>query len=179
MAAPLGANASASEEAYGVLDIVLGASYARLQNELDFRDINSALAQNQAGKPDLGKRGYGCMRRDDPFADIACVSHEEKLDATAAREIRLHFLQGRLQQFSLTAELQYYDAVTAYLRTRFGEPQNIPAPGPDAAPGLKWQNQSGQVLAYRGKDLVFVAFELISYAGAVQRKRDGAIFECS
>jgi hypothetical protein len=171
--------AHAEDEPFGVLDIVLGASYARLERELDFRDINTALAQLKSGKPDLGKRSYGCMRREDPFADIGCVSHQEKLDAIETREIRLHFLHGRLQQFSLTAEIQHYDAVMAYLRKRYGEPQQIAASGAGAAPSLKWQSDSGQVVAYHGKDLVFVNFELVTYAGAVKRKREGAILECS
>ena len=171
--------AHAVDEPFGVLDISLGSSYARLERELDFRDINTALAQSKSGKPDLGKRGYGCTRRDDPFADIGCVSHQEKLDAIETREIRLHFLHGRLQQFSLTAELQHYDAVTAYLRKRYGEPQQIAASSAGADPSLKWQGDSGQVVAYRGKDLVFVSFELVTYADAVKRKREGAVLECS
>jgi hypothetical protein len=179
LALPCLGAAGASEEPFGVLDIALGASYARLQSELDFRDINAALAQASAGRPDLGKRGYGCMRRDDPIADIACVSHDEKLGAAATREIRLHFLQGRLQQFSLTAEVQYYDVIAAYLRKRYGEPQSITDSDPGTASILKWQNESGHVLAHRGKDLAYVAFELVSYAGAVQRKREGTVLECS
>lgn len=171
--------ARAADEPFGVLDVALGASYARLERELDFRDINTALAQLKSGKPDLGKRGYGCMRRNDPFADIGCVSHQEKLDAIETREIRLHFLHGRLQQFSLTAEIQHYDAVSAYLRKRYGEPRQVAATSADAAPSLKWQGDSGQVVAYRGKDLVFVSFELVTYADAVKRKREGATLECS
>ncbi len=176
----LSATASfAGEQPIGVLDITLGASYSRLERDLDFRDINTALAQIKGAKPDLGRRGYGCMKRDDAFADIGCVSHDEKLDHVETREIRLHFLQGRLQQFSLTAELQHYDAVIGYLRRRHGEPQRIAAPSADSAPAYAWQGESGQVTAYRGKDLVFVSFELASYAGAVKRKRDGAVLECS
>ena len=169
----------AADEPFGVLDIALGSSYARLERELDFRDVKTALAQSRSGKPDLGKRGYGCTKRDDPFADISCVSHQEKLDAVEAREIRLHFLHGRLQQFSLTAELQHYDAVTAYLHQRYGAPQQIAASSADAAPILKWQGVSGQVVSHRGKDLVFVSFELVTYADAVKRKREGKSFECS
>src|SRR3982750_4217106 len=95
------ARAEAADMPFGVLDIGLGASYARLERELDFRDINESLAK-QAGKPDLGKRGYGCMQREDDFADVGCVSHTERLEAVETREIRLHFLEGKLQQFSLS-----------------------------------------------------------------------------
>ena len=171
--------ARAADEPFGVLDVTLGASYARLERELDFRDAKTALAQSKSGKPDLGRRGYGCARRDDPAADISCVSHQEKLDATETREIRLNFLHGRLQQFSLSAEIQHYDAVTTYLRKRYGEPQEIAPSGAGAAPSLKWQDDSGQVIAYRGKDLVFVSFELATYADAVKRKREGTVLECS
>lgn len=164
--------AQAAEETFGLLDITLGASYARLERDLDFRYITTSLAQMSGSKPDLGKRGYGCMRRDDPQADIGCVSHTELLGTAETREIRLHFLNGRLYQFSMSAEVQYYDAVIAQLRTRNGAPQ---------ADGevLRWKNESGQIAAYRGKDLVFVNFELASYADAVKRKRDGATLECN
>jgi hypothetical protein len=129
--------AQASDEPYGVLDFALGMSYSHLERELDLRDLNTALAQIKAGRLDLGKRGYGCVRRDDPFADIGCVSHDERLDAAATREIRLHFLLGRLQQFSLTAEVQQHDVVVAYLRKRYGEPSQLPATSPGTAPSLK------------------------------------------
>jgi hypothetical protein len=173
------ASAPAAELSFGVLDIDLGMSYARLERELDFRDINTALAQIKSGKPDLGKRGYGCMRRSDPFADIGCVSHDEKLAAVETREIRLHFLLGRLQQFSVTAEAQHFDAVLGYLRNRFGEPQQLPASSAEAAPSFRWQSDAAQILVHRGKDLVFVSFELVSYADAVRRKREGVSLECS
>ena len=172
-----GATALAADEPFGVLDVVLGASYTRLERQLDFRDINASLAGIKGGKPDLGRRGYGCMRRDDPLADVGCVSHEEKLDGVETREIRLHFIAGRLQQFSVTAELQYYEAVIGYLRARYGDPRQIAAA--DAAPTLEWQDDAGRIVAYRGKDLVFVNFELASYAGAVKRKREGTSVECT
>ncbi len=168
----------AANQPFGVLDIPLGASHARLAHELDFRDIGAALAAATAGKPDLGKRGYGCMARDDPFADIGCVSHDEKLEGKETREIRLHFLHGRLQQFSLSAEQQHYDAVIGYLRRRYGEPQPVAASSAGGAPALKWQNESAHIVAYRGKDLVYVNFELASYADAVKRKRAGESLEC-
>jgi hypothetical protein len=173
------AAALAAEQALGVLDISLGASYARLERDLDFRDLNSSLAQIKDGRPDLGKRGYSCTKRDDAFADVACVSHDEKLDGIETREIRLHFLHGRLQQFSVTAELQHYDAVIGYLRTHFGAPREDAGSGLAAASSLQWQGEAGHIAAYRGKDLVFVSFELATYADAVKRKREGASLECN
>jgi hypothetical protein len=166
---------AAGEDTYGLLDITLGSSYARLERDLDFRYITASLAQMTGNKPDLGKRGYGCMRRDDPQADVGCVSHDEKLGGIVTREIRLHFLNGRLYQFSMSAEVQHYEAMLAELRSRNGAPQN--AAGAEEA--VRWQNESGRIAAYRGKDLVFVNFELLSYADAVQRKRDGATLECN
>jgi len=171
----LAAPAPAAEETFGLLDITLGSSYARLERDLDFRSITDSLAAMSGNKPDLGKRGYGCMRRDDAQADIGCVSHVEKLGGIDTREIRLNFLNGRLYQFSMSAEVQYYDAVVAQLRSRNGAPQ----PAAAADDNLRWQNESGRISAYRGKDLVFVNFELDSYADAVKRKREGASVECN
>src|SRR4051812_35077306 len=125
LAAAAAMPASAADMPFGVLDIGLGASYARLERDLDFRDIDASLAK-KAGKPDLGKRGYGCMQREDDFADVGCVSHTERLDAVETRKTRLHFLEGRLQQFSIPAEVQNYDAVVAYIPQRFGPPQTVP-----------------------------------------------------
>lgn len=169
--------AAAADISFGVLDIGLGASYARLERDLDFRDIGASLAR-QAGKPDLGRRGYGCMQREDDFADVGCVSHSERLDAIETREIRLHFLDGRLQQFSVTAEVQYYDAVVGYLRTRFGAPQPVPVQSANDQPSVKWQSEAGHIVALRGKDLVFVNFELAAYPAAVKRKREGKSLQC-
>lgn len=175
----LPAGALAADQPFGVLDVALGASYSRLERDLDMRDIDAALAKVQSGNaPDLGRRGYGCMRRDDAFADIACVSHQEKIDGVEAREIRLHFLEGRLQQFSLTAELKHYDAVIGYLRARYGAPQPVAPESADSEPSVRWQSEGARITAYRGKDLVFVNFELASYADAVKRKREGASFQC-
>ena len=170
--------AAAADAPFGVLDIALGSSYARLERDLDFRDINETLGKTRSGKPDLGKRGYGCMQRDDDFADAACVSHTERLDGIETREIRLHFLDGRLQQFSLTAEVQNFEAVVAYLRGRYGSPQSIAAQTAGEQPSVKWQSEAGYIVAYRGKDLVFVNFELAAYPDAVKRKRDGQRLLC-
>ena len=49
------ASATAADAPFGVLDITLGASYARLERDLDFHDIDTALARLQSGKPDLGR----------------------------------------------------------------------------------------------------------------------------
>jgi hypothetical protein len=171
-------SAAAADASYGVLDITLGASYARLERDLDFHDIDATLAKTTSGKPDLGKRGYGCMQREDDFADVGCVSHTERLDGIETREIRLHFLEGRLQQFSLTAEIQNYDAVVAYLRARYGAPQTMPVQNAGDQPSMKWQSEAAQIVAHRVKDLVFVNFELASYPDAVKRKREGQRLQC-
>jgi hypothetical protein len=178
IAASITTAALAADEAFGVLDIGLGASYARLERDLDFRDINASLAK-KAGTPDLGKRGYGCMQRDDDFADVGCVSHIERLDGTETREIRLHFLEGRLQQFSLSAEVQNFDAVVRYLTRRFGPPQAVPVTTSTDQPSVKWESEAGQIVAHRGKDLVYVNFELLSYPEAVKRKREGQRLQCT
>src|SRR5690349_12283929 len=72
----------AAAEPYRFDDIRLGASLTRLAQDLDFRDIHAAIAQQKeagAVRPDLGRRGYGCARREDAFADIMCVSHDERV----------------------------------------------------------------------------------------------------
>jgi hypothetical protein len=163
----------ARSSSFGVLDIALGASESALARQLDFRDINEALAQAQPpGKPGLGARGYGCLTRDDAFADTSCVSHTETVAGIETREIRLTFLEGRLQQFSLSAEARHSDAVTGYLRQHYGEPRSMPAPDAGAMPRLQWENEAGRITSYRGNDLVFVNFELLTYAEAVRRRRE-------
>jgi hypothetical protein len=158
-------------------DIRLGASLQRLVQDLDLRDINAAIVAQQetkAAKPDLGRRGYGCVRRDDPYADVACVSHDERVGGAETREIRLHFLDGALQQFSITAEIRHYDAVMQALRERHGAPQQAePAPA-GGYPSTIWRNAESRITAYGGKDLVFVSFELAGYGEAVKRKQSGA-----
>jgi hypothetical protein len=170
------AAAPASAEPYRYDDIRLGASLARLAHDLDFRDIHAAIAAQQetkTAKPDLGRRGYGCARREDPFADVACVSHDERVDGAEAREIRLHFLDGILQQFSITVEIRQYDAVMQALRERHGAPQRAdPAPA-GGYPATSWRNADSSIIAYGGKDLVFVSFELAGYGEAVKRKQSG------
>ena len=161
--------ARAVDGPYGLLDITLDSSYMRLERALDLRDINTALAAlHTSGKPDLGRRGYGCMLREDEFADIGCVSHDERLDGIATREVRLQFLAGRLQQMSLTAEVRYFDSVLDYLRRRYGAPQVVTTTDP---PRYEWNNASSKLYAIRGPDLVFVSLELVSYQAAVARKR--------
>ena len=163
---------AAADEPFGLLDISLGSSYSRLERDLDFRFIAASLATMAGNKPDFGRRGYGCVRREDAQADIGCVSHTEKPGGTETREIRLNFLHGRLYQFSVSAEVRFYDAVLAQLRVRNGNPVA-------AADEVRWQNESGQITAYRGKDLVFVNFELAGYADAVRRKQAGTTLECN
>jgi hypothetical protein len=171
----------AAAEPYRYDDIRLGASLARLAQDLDFRDIHAAIAQQkeqQAPKPDLGRRGYGCARREDQYADVACVSHEERVDGAETREIRLHFLGGVLQQFSITAEIRHFDAVMEALRSRYGAPHAAqPAPAGGYASST-WRNPDSSIVAYGGRDLVFVSFELAGYGDAVKRKQAGAPQEC-
>ena len=166
----------AAAEPYRYDDVRLGASFTRLAHDLDFRDIHAAIAaqqDKQAAKPDLGRRGYGCARREDPYADVACVSHDERVGGAETREIRLHFLDGVLQQFSITAEIRHFDAVMEALRERHGTPQQTePAPA-GGYPSSAWRNAESRIIAYGGKDLVFVAFELAGYAEAVKRKQGG------
>ncbi len=163
------ANAYAADEPYGLLDITLGESYAQLGRSLDLHDINAALAALPAsGKPDLGRRGYGCMPREDEFADIGCVSHDERLNDVTTREIRLQFLADRLQQMSLTAEVRYFDAVVNYLRQRYGSPRVVAAAD---SPRYEWSNASSRMYVLRGPSLVFVSLELMSYQNAVAHKR--------
>jgi hypothetical protein len=167
----------AAAEPYRFDEVRLGASFARLEHDLDFRDINAAIAAQkgqQTVKPDLGRRGYGCARREDAYADITCVSHDEHVGGAEMREIRLQFLNGILQQFSITAEIQYYDVVMQALRERHGVPQQTdPAPA-GGFPSSTWKNAESSITAYAGKDLVFVSFELAGYAEAVKRKESGA-----
>ena len=167
----------AGAEPYRFDEIRLGASFQRLAHELDFRDIHAAVAEQKERKttqPDLGRRGYGCARRDDPYADLACVSHDERVGGAETREIRLHFLDGRLQQFSVTAEIRHYDAVMQALRERYGAPQATePAPAGGYS-SSSWRNAESRIISYGGKDLVFVSFELAGYQDAVKRKQGGA-----
>jgi hypothetical protein len=166
----------AAAEPYRYDDIRLGSSLASLAQDLDLRDIHAAIAQQkeqQAHKPDLGSRGYGCARREDPYADVGCVSHDERVDGAETREIRLHFLGGVLQQFSITAEIRHFDAVMQALRSRYGAPHAArPAPAGGYA-SATWRNPESSIVAYGGKDLVFVSFELAGYAEAVKRRQAG------
>jgi hypothetical protein len=161
--------AGAAAEPYRYGDIPLGASLVRLERDLDLRDIHAAVATQQARqapKPDLGRRGYGCVHRDDPYADIACVSHDERVGGAETREIRLHFLNGVLQQFSITSEIRHYDAVMQALREALGAPQRT------EPSGAAWNNPDSRVVAHGGKDLVFVSFELVSYTEAVKMRQN-------
>lgn len=167
---------SAGAEPYRFEDLRLGASFQRLAHELDFRDSHAAAAeqgQRKSARPDLGRRGYGCARREDPYADVACVSHDERVGGAETREIRLHFLEGRLQQFSITAEIRHYDAVMQALRSRYGAPQAAAAAPAGGYVSSTWHNEDSKIVSYGGKDLVFVSFELAGYPDAVKRKQDG------
>lgn len=164
----------AQDRPYGHEEIALGASYQALAARLDFRDINEALAdqaRRKAAMPDLGRRGYGCLRRDDPYADMTCVTHDEKVGGAETREIRLQFLNGVLQQFSITAEIQYVDKVVEAVRARHGAPERSEPGAAGGFPSWHWKNGVSSIVAYGGKDLVFVSFELASYPEAVKARQ--------
>jgi len=165
---------AAGDAPFGHGDIVLGASYAALAGALDFRDINAAVAEQgarHAARPDLGRRGYGCHRRDDDYAEISCVSHVEKIGATATREIRMQFLDGVLQQFSITVDIPHLGAVIDALREAHGPPQETTAAAGGRYASWGWRNAASTIRAYAGKDVVFVSFELAGYAAAVKRRQ--------
>ena len=115
----------------------------------------------------------GLARRDDPYADVACVSHDERVGGAATREIRLHFLDGFLQQFSITAEIRHYDAVMMALRERYGAPQTAEPAAAGGYSSSSWRNAESRITGYGGTDLVFISFELASYPDAVKRKVSG------
>ena len=139
----------------GFGDICLGGSIDALTRTLDLRDIDSALAELKGGtgKPDLGARGYGCSRRDDAYADITCVSHDEHPEGLQLREIRLQFRRGLLRQLSITAELRESGALRRVLERRLGRPMK----SPDAA--AEWRDSSSRVQLHEGPNLVFVVFD--------------------
>jgi len=174
----LGVVLAAAAEPYAFGNIRLGTSFDDLAPLLDFRDIDVALDRQLAAKaarPDLGRRGYGCMRREDPYAEVACVSHDEKVGDTPTREIRLQFLNGVLQQFSITAEIAEIESVMAALRQEHGAPRETKAATAGAFASYHWRNADSAIAVYRGKDLVFVSFELAGYRQAVeQRQREMA-----
>jgi hypothetical protein len=164
----------AADAPYGHADITLGASYRALAAALDFRDIHAAVAEQAARKartPALGRRGYGCVRRDDPYADVTCVSHDEKIGAAATREIRMQFVNGVLQQFSITADIPHFDAVMDALRARHGPPQETEPAAEGRYASYRWKNGVSSITAYAGKDVIFVTFDLATYAEAVKRRQ--------
>jgi hypothetical protein len=168
------AAAGAADQPYGHGDITLGASYETLAAALDFRNIYAAIAEQaerRTSKPELGRRGYGCIRREDAYADITCVSHDERIGGAQMREIRLQFLDGVLQQFSITAEIQYFDVVMGAVRARYGQPDREEPATAGAYASWRWRNSVSSVVGYAGKDLVFVSFELAIYADAVKLRQ--------
>jgi len=169
-------SAEAADPPYGHGDITLGASYQALAAALDFRDIHAAVAEQgarKAAKPDLGRRGYGCARRDDAYADVTCVSHDEKIAAADTREIRLQFLNGVLQQFSITADLPHFAVVLGALQSRHGPAQEIEPASEGRYASYRWRNGASSIVAYSGRDVVFVSFELATYAEAVKNRQTG------
>ena len=118
------------------------------------------------------------MRRGDPYADITCMSHEEKIDGISAREIRPQFLDGILRQFSITGEIGHFDAVMRAVGAPYGAPLVTPAAESRGAT-YSWRNGESKITGYAGKDLVFVSFELASHAAAtVHKKNRGGPQEC-
>lgn len=125
IALAFGVAAVAAADPYGFGNIRLGAPFDERARALDFRDIHAALDRQLAAKaarPDLGRRGYGCMRREDPCTEAAGVSHDDKVGDTPTRETRLQFLDGVLQQFSITADIAEIESVMALLRQEHGAP---------------------------------------------------------
>ena len=167
---------TAVAEPYGFGDIRLGSTFDALSRQLDFRDINAALgAQHEANAPtpDLGRRGYGCMRGANAYADVVCVSHEERVGGEPTREIRLQFLEGVLQKFSITVEVGKSAAVLDTVRAQHGEPSDTTAAGAGSFASQRWHNADSVISAYSGKDLLFVLFELAGYKEAVARRQRG------
>ena len=144
----------------GFADICIGASIEELAPVLDLRDIASALAAMKgAGKPDLGARGYGCSRRDDAYAEITCVSHDERPFGLDLREIRLQFRRGLLRQLSITAELRQSGALRGAIESRLGPS------GPSTEAAAEWRPPGAIVRLHEGPNLVFVVFERPPGAG--------------
>lgn len=171
LAAMLLAAPGALAQPHALNDVRLGASYGNLTRQLDLRDGEEALLEAKAmslSRPYFGKRGYGCMRRDDPGADITCVSHEEKVGGAETREIRLQFLDGLLQQFSVSAEMKYVEPVIAAVTRVAGQPARE---GSGTNTTWRWQNSDSTITGYAGENLVYVVFSLVSYPEAVERKR--------
>ena len=171
LAGALPGTPAALAQPYALNDVRLGSSYANVAKQLDMRDGEEAVREARAmslSRPYFGKRGYGCLRRDDPGADITCVSHEEKLGGADTREIRLQFLDGILQQFSVTAEMKHLDTVIGAVTRVAGEPR---VEGSGSTATFQWQNNDAKITGYGGENLVFVAFSLASYPDAVERKK--------
>ena len=165
---------TAVAEPYGFGDIRLGSPFDVLSRQLDFRDINAALAAQgkaKASTPDLGRRGFGCMRGANAYADIVCVSHDERVDGVLTREIRLQFLDGVLQKFSITVEIDRSDAVLAALRREHGEPAEKRPAVAGAFASQHWRNPESTIAVYRGRDLVFASFEMAGYGEAVAKRQ--------
>jgi hypothetical protein len=170
----LGIAAAAVAEPYGFGDIRLGTPFDELSRRLDFRDIGSALEEQHAAKarkPDLGRRGFGCLRGANGYADFVCVSHDESAGGAPTREVRLQFLDGMLQTFSITVEADKSEAVLAAIRSRYGAPHETRPAVAGAFASQHWRNADSTISVYRGKDLVFVSFELAGYRKAVERRQ--------
>jgi hypothetical protein len=111
------------------------------------------------------------VRRDDAYADVSCVSHDEKVGGADTREIRMQFLNGVLQQFSISADIPHFGAVMDVLRARHGPPQEVEPAADGRYASYRWRNRVASIVAYAGKDVVFVSFELATYPEAVKRRQ--------
>jgi len=111
------------------------------------------------------------MRGANAYADIVCVSHDERVDGVPTREIRLQFLDGVLQKFSITVEIDRSDAVLTALRREHGEPAEKRPAAAGAFASQHWRNAESTIAVYRGQDLVFASFELAGYGEAVARRQ--------
>lgn len=172
----VGIAVAAAAEPYGFGDIRLGTSFDELSQQLDFRDIGSALDRQHAAKarkPDLGRRGFGCLRGANGYADLVCVSHDESIGGAPTREVRLQFLDGVLQTFSITVEAGRSEALLAALRSRYGAPHETRPAVAGAFASQHWRKADSTISAFRGKDLLFVSFELAGYRELVERRQRG------
>ena len=79
----------------------------------------------------------------------------------------MNYPRGATRQFSITAEIEHFGAPRVELLAK-GRGETY-----------FWTNGESKITGYAGKDLVFVSFELASYAAATARKQErGGPQEC-
>ena len=69
-------------------------------------------------------------------------------------------------------------SITIWLPLTDATPQNMLTIDTADDPSFRWQNEAAKILAHKGKDLVFINFELATYPDAVKRKREGQRMQC-